>query len=284
MVAQRKNQTNIYYWLRTALPYIVFLLLIVTSCGKPSAPQQPTISNPVQRPLIAIDAEIDTEPLYSLGHTVASAFAQKIEELATRINSQGLVIFACRISSNSWQDCPISFKTPSVSAWVLPPSDPAAHCPPDPYQCSRLKKQYDKDLAAWKVVHANQVRALEQTRSSVHSLSLKIKNMFLQWDNRGSDIYGALATCAANLQGINTPYKFCVLATDFISTTQQSGSLSLAGVRVVAAFHTCSDNAFCQQSTAYWSNVARRAGAVSFTTYSVSQSQAFGLQLPDMPA
>src|SRR2546421_8474393 len=35
MASQHKKLTNAYYWLCTIVPYIVFLLLIVTSCGLP---------------------------------------------------------------------------------------------------------------------------------------------------------------------------------------------------------------------------------------------------------
>ena len=271
---------------RVSILLSCLLLVVLFGCGsKPNSLPPPTIANPAYRPIVVIDAEIDTPPNYRLGHTVALALANKIDELATRVNSAGLVIFVCRISSQSWQDCPVSFKTPAIPAWVLPPSDPATHCGPDPYQCSKLKQEYQKALTAWNVIHVGQVRALEQVRAYVHTLTDKIRDdMKFSWDNKGSDIFNALATCANNLQGINAPYKFCLLATDFISTTQQQGSLSLAGVRVVAAFHTCSDNAFCQQSTSYWAHIARSAGAVSFTSYSVSQTEAFGLQLPELPA
>ena len=266
---------------RISVVLVCMLVLILCGCGKPNPIASPTIENPSLRSLVALDIEIDTPPLYNLGHTVALAVANKIDDLAMGINSSGLVIFSCRISSNSWDDCPISFKTPSVSAWVLPPSDPAAHCGSDPYQCSRLKQAYKKEYAAWVVIHAGQERALEQTRASVHALTNKIRNEMFPFDAKGSDIWNALATCASNLQGINTPYKFCLLATDFISTTEQQGSLSgLAGVRVVSIFRTCSDNAFCQQADSYWSHVVRRAGAVSYTSYSVPQSQALGLLLP----
>ena len=259
------------------------LLVVLFGCGsKPNSLSPPTITNPAYRPLVVIDAEIDTPPNYRLGHTVALALANKIDELATRVHSAGLVIFACRISSMSWQDCPVSFKTPAIPAWVLPPPVPV--CGNDPYACSTLKQKYQKDLAAWKIVHAGQVRALEQVRAYIHAQTDKIRAMKFPWDNTGSDIFGALATGAQNLQGINAQYKYLLLATDFISTTQQQGSLSLAGCRVVSVFRIASSNLFSQQSSSYWSHVVRRAGAVSFTSYSVNQSQAFGLQLPDLPA
>jgi len=225
--------------------------------------------------LLAIAAEIDTPPNYRVGHTVALALASKIDELAMRVNSAGLVIFACRISSMSWQDCPVSFKTPAIPAWVLPP--PAPTCGSDPYACSTKKQAYQKALAAWNVIHAGQVSALEQTRSYVHTLTDKIRDMIFPFDNKGSDIWNALATCAANLQGIKAPSRYCLLASDLISTTSQQGSLSLSGIRVVSVYRTSSDNAFSQQSTAYWSHVAMSAGAISYTSYSVSQSVALGL-------
>jgi hypothetical protein len=105
--------------------------------------------------------------------------------------------------------------------------------------------------------------------------------MKFQNDDKGSDIWNALATCAANLQGIQAQFKYCLLATDFISTTQQQGSFSLAGIHVVSIFRTSSDSAFYQQSNSLWGRVVRRAGAVSFDSFSVAQSQALGLQLPN---
>lgn len=259
---------------------IVFVLLL-SGCSKPNTSPTPTLSNPLPRSPVAIAIEIDTSPLYTLGHTVALAIAYKIDELATRINSQGLVIFVCRISSQSWQDCPVSFQTPAIPAWVLPPPDLTAHCGSDPFACSKLKQQYKKDLAAWKIVHASQVRALEQTRAYVHTLTDKIRTMKFQYDDKGSDIWNAVATGASNLQGINSLLKYLILATDFISTTQERGSFSLAGVHVVSIFRTCSDNGVCQHSNSYWSHIVRRAGAISFTSYSVPQSQALGLELPN---
>src|SRR5205085_11369145 len=119
------------------------------------------------------------------------------------------------------------------------------------------KQQYQKDLATWNVTHASQVQALEQVRASVHAQSDKIRNLAFAFNDTGSDIWNALATGAQNLQGINAPFKFLLLATDFISTTQEQGSFSLAGVRVVSVFTTSSDNAFSQQSSSYWSHVVR---------------------------
>ncbi len=286
MVSKQKKLTNSYYWLRKFIPSIVFLLLIITSCSvdvgtSNSATPAPQIYNPPFRSLIDLDLEADTEPLYKLGHTAAVAFADKIDELATRVNSAGMVIFACRISSNSWNDCPVSFKTPAIEKWVLPPPDPATHCSPDPFQCSKQKREYKKAYADWQVIHANQVNTLAKVSARVHTQTNKIRTMKFQWDANGSDIFGALATGANNLQGLNAPYKYLLLATDFISTTSQQGSLSLAGCRVVSVFRTSSDNAFSQQSNSYWSNVARSAGAISFTSYSVPQSQALGIELPE---
>lgn len=287
--AIQKKFSPAYYRCRNILPQLIVLLLIVTSCspdvGKPNPAPSPTvtltITSPAPRGLVAVDFEIDTPPNYTLGHTVALVVAQKIDQLATRVNSAGLVIFACRISSQSWQDCPVSFKTPAVPAWVLPSLDPTTHCPPDPFQCSKYKQQYKKALASWNGIHASQVKALGQIGTFVHTQTDKIRAMKFQFDDKGSDMYGALATCASNLQGIEAQYKFCVLATDFISTTQQQGSLSLAGIRVVSIFRTSSDNAFYQHSTSYWSHVFMSAGAISYSSYSVPLSQALGLELPE---
>src|SRR5216683_4586949 len=84
----RNTLTTASYWLRSNLvPYIVFLILVVTSCGYTPAPIVPAIANPVLRPLIALDIQIDTPPLYTLGHEVAVAVANKIDEMAVRVNS-----------------------------------------------------------------------------------------------------------------------------------------------------------------------------------------------------
>lgn len=265
---------------------MLFSSWLLASCGsvKSNPIPSPTIKNPPFRSLVAVDIEIDTPPLYSLGHEVALAVANKIDDMASRIHSSGMVIFLCRISSRSFEDCPVSFETPAIPAFVLPPQVP--HCGNDPYACSQLKQGYKKAFADWQVLHARQVNNLAAVRAWVHHQTDKIRSMSFPFDDKGSDIFGALATASANFQGLGTDVqKYLLLATDFVSTTtmQENGSFSLAGVSVSAIYRTCSDNAYCQQSNAYWSNVVRSAGAVSFTSYSVSQSEAFGLQLPELP-
>lgn len=253
----------------------------LTACGsgKPNPPSPPTIVNPPYRPFIALNIEIDTPPLYNLGREAALAVANKIDEMATRNNSGGMVIFVCRISSHSFEDCPVSFETPAIPAFVLPP--PAPVCGSDPYACSTKKQAYQKALASWQVVHTRQVNNLASVAAWVHQQTDKIRSsMSFPWNNTGSDIFGALATASQNFLdlGRNVP-KYLVLATDFVSTTtmQQSGSFSLAGVKVAAIYRTCSDNAYCQQSNSYWSSVVRSAGATSFQVYSPAASSALGL-------
>jgi hypothetical protein len=256
---------------------IFVLLLVLSGCDKPNLLPSPTISNPVYRPLIALDVEIDTPPLYNLGREVAFTVANKLDELASRINSGGIVVFVCRISSRSFEDCPVSFETPAIPAFVLPP--PVPKCSSDPYQCSTLKGAYKKAFASWQVAHTRQVNNLTSVRAWVHQQTNKIRYVSFPLDANGSDILGALATGAQNLQGINAQSKYLLLATDFVSTTtmQDIGSFSLKGISVVAVYRTCSNNQFCQQSNSYWSNVLRSAGATGFQVYSPAQSQAFGL-------
>ncbi len=258
------------------------LLVVLFGCGKPNPIASPTIENPPLRSLVALDIEIDTPPLYNLGHEVALAVANKIDEMATRINSQGMVIFVCLISSHSFEDCPVSFETPPIPAFVTPP--PAPQCGSDPYACSTKKLAYKKALASWEVIHHDQVKNLDRVRAFVHTQSEKIRSLKFRFDDTGSDIFGALATASQNFQGLgrNVP-KYLLLATDFVSTTtrQEVGSFSLAGVSVSAIYDSCSDNATCQEASSYFSSVVRSAGALSFDVYSPAQSQALGLQVPD---
>ena len=271
---------NFMYIIRRGIESVllIFVLLFMCSgCGKPNPLPSPTISNPVYRPLIALDVEIDTPPLYNLGREVALTVANKLDELASRINSGGVVVFVCRISSRSFEDCPISFKTPAISAFEMPP--PVPTCGSDPYQCSTLKQAYKKALSSWQAVHTMQVNNVTSVRAWVHQQTNKIRSVSFPFDGIGSDIFGAVVTGAQNLQGINTQSKYLLLATDFVSTTsmQDIGSFSLKGVSVAAVYRTCSDNQFCQQSNSYWSNVLRSSGASSFQVYSPATSQALGL-------
>jgi hypothetical protein len=263
---------------RIVLTLLVCLLIAsLFGCGKQNPSSPPTITNPVYRPSIALNIEIDTPPLYGLGHTVALAVANKIDAMATRINSGGLLIFVCLISSHSFEDCPVNFKTPAILSFVLPPSVP--HCGSDPYACSQLKQAYQKALASWQVIHASQLNNVAQVRAWVHTQTDKIRSLTFRYDDTGSDIFGALATASQNLQGVKAA-KYLLLASDLVSTTtrQDVGQFSLSGVQVEAIFRTCTDNKTCQQYTAYWLSVARSAGALSFHTYSPAQSQALGLQ------
>ncbi len=257
---------------------IVVLLLVLIGCGKPNPLPSPTISNPVYRPLIAVDVEIDTPPLYTRGREVALAVANKLDELSTQLNSGGVVVFVCRISSHSFEDCPVSFRTPAIPAFVLPP--PVPKCGSDPYQCSSFKGAYKKALASWQVLHTRQINDLASVSAWVHQQTNKIRSVSFPFDANGSDIFGALATASQNFQGVNAS-KYLILATDFVSTTamQNGGSFSLKGVSVAAIFRTCSDNAFCEHSNAFWSSVLRSVGASSFQVYSPAASAALGLSL-----
>ena len=253
------------------------LLLLLCGCGKPNPPSSPTITNPQYRPLFAMDVEIDTPPLYNLGHRVALAVADKIDAMATRINSGGMLIFVCLISSHSFEDCPVNFTTPAIPSFATPP--PAPHCGNDPYACSQLKQAYQKALASWQVIHAHQLNNVVQVRTWVRTQTDTIRSLPFRYDDTGSDILGGLATAAQNLQGMKAA-KYLLLASDLVSTTtlQNVGQFSLSGIQVEAIFRTCTDNKSCQQSNSYWLSVVRNAGALSFHTYSPAQSQALGLQ------
>jgi hypothetical protein len=263
------------------LVVVVLWSLVLSACGgaKPNPLPVPGSNlNPAYRGLVALDVEIDTPPLYNLGHEAAVAVARSIENELVRINTGGSLIVVCVISSHSFEDCPVSFQIPPIPAFTLPPQPP--HCGNDPYACSAQKKAYGKALTSWQGVHAREVKNLEHIAAWVHTQTDRIRSLKFRFDDKGSDIFGALATASQNFQGINAS-KYLIMATDFVSTTtrQDAGSFSLAGVQVAAIFRTCSDNAFCSQSNSYWSNVVRNAHALSFRVYSPAQSQAFALAI-----
>ncbi len=280
MSPQQRKQRIVLAFL--AFLFIWFLVSALVGCGNPNPTVSPTITNPAYRPLVAIDIELDTPPLYNLGHEAALAVANTIESELVRVNTGGSLIFVCLISSRSFEDCPISFQIPHIRAFTLPPQAP--HCGNDPYACSSQKQAYQKALASWQKIHAREVDNLARVAAFVHAQADKIRSLNFRnfYDDKGSDIFGALATASQNFQGVNAS-KYLIMATDFVSTTtrQDTGSFSLVGVKEVAAiFRTCSDNAFCQDSNSYWSSVVRSAGAASFQVYSPSASSALGLELP----
>jgi hypothetical protein len=259
-----------------------FASMLVTSCsadgGKPNPPSAPTITNPPFRPLIALDIEIDTPPLYNLGHDAALAVANTIEKELVRQNTGGSLIFLCLISSRSFEQCPISFQIQPIPAFTMPPQ--LKPCGSDPFACSKQKGDYKKAIQAWLVIHASEVKTLARIAAWVHTQADKIRSLNFRnfYDDTGSDIYGALASASQNFQGVNAA-RYLVMATDFVSTTTQQGSFSLAAVHVTSIFRTCSDNAYCQQSNSHWSSVVRSAGASTFQVFSPAASSALGLGL-----
>lgn len=94
MIAQHKKLTNVYYWLCNIVPSVIFLLLIVTSCGLPGLDDGSDQKNPdpMPSPIVArymlprmLQACFDTDPLVS-DHLFKIATAQVAAMLDNSVN------------------------------------------------------------------------------------------------------------------------------------------------------------------------------------------------------
>src|SRR5205085_2248180 len=101
------------------------------------------------------------------------------------------------------------FQIPAISALTLPPA--VSSCGSNAIECSKFKKQYEYALASWQIIHASELNNFSRVRSWVHTQTDKIRNLSFPFDNQGSDIFGALATGAQNLQGVNAQSKYLTL-------------------------------------------------------------------------
>src|SRR5690349_17230741 len=134
--------------MRNALPYAVFLLLIVSGCGFPPVPtanaQQgknscsaPSASTR-QPELVLVD--VDTKPLYpeSYFRAVLAAVADRVNAHVT-LDSAPLTIVVNYVASDSLNRKALSFTFGGIPALGSQPVLQTSH---DPYTAAQLRKQY----------------------------------------------------------------------------------------------------------------------------------------------
>ncbi len=149
MSPKQKQLTNAYYWLHTIVPYIVFVLLIVTSCGLPgldASDQKHTA--PAPTPIVTsftperiLQFCADTKPLVpdSLFKSAAALVADMLDSPSSvNVNEGKMQVYVSYIvGSNSYLKDAFSW---SVDAIPADPAEPALTPTPD---VAKSKNSYD---------------------------------------------------------------------------------------------------------------------------------------------
>ena len=182
-------------------------------------------------------------------------------------------ILVCYISSHSFENCLPSYHIPAVAPFPPPPHKPV--CGDNQFECTVLENQYQKDLASWKQTISGLQKELAALRSQVRRFSDRLRNLPPYFDSKGSDLIGALVMASRNLE-VMKGRRVLLIASDLISTTSEKGSYSLSGIEIRVIWHSCSvmDAATCQANDNYFKQFTLKAGAKSFTTYSIPVSEA----------
>lgn len=269
----RHKVTSTYFWLRNVIPYIIFLLLVVTSCGFPivttGSRQQgkdscstPTVSTP-QPELVLVD--VDTKPLYpeSYFRAVLAAVADRVLAHIT-LDSAPLTVVVNYITSDSINRKAVSFTVPGLPAL---PAKPVLQTSTDPYKASQLRKQYKQAVACWQDKQAQLQQQLAQVQVSLQAETDKLMNLpNVDPHPTNDDVWGALYDASqtlSNFQGV----KYLFIASGLQSNTDVNAvqSLSFSGVAISVVDFACQPASVCEATQEAFTSVFRRSGASSIT-------------------
>src|SRR3989440_1360726 len=239
------------------------------------------------RPFTVVQACLDITGSYPLADFKKAE--GKIGEAADqfiRPNSNGLVVYANLITSNSWTD-DSTFFTLRVPAIPADPAPPVLEKQPtstgNVFLDKPKQKQVEKDnqaaIASYQALLQQRHAHLAQLRQNVHSQTNRLRSYSPAQTSQGTDIFGCLERAASRMHGVQGN-KLLLVASDLQNNplTQDVGNLDLSGVRVVVIYHYCNDVATCQQVNGWFSNLVLKAQASSVSIYDVAQSN----NLPDV--
>lgn len=245
------------------LLWLVMCSLLLSGCdlrSKPAMVSEQPIDAPPQ-PFRIVQVCLDTPPLYAERYfrAAANAIADRIVA-SIAPNFGGMVVYVTRISSNSFEDEPLSFAIPAFGPDPQKPQPPQTH---GGFGDAEAKAAYQDQLAQWQRDLVDHHRKLTELRRWVAQQATKLRTLSDPYDQAGSDIWGCLATASMHFQQQAQGERYLLIASAMVNTTtlQQTQSLSLSGVTVEVMWRPCQVAVSCQASDGQWRQVFQRAGA-----------------------
>lgn len=272
------------------LPAVLLIVVLGVAFGRPlydyltsqlTTKPDPGFVAPANHftPYTVEQVEFDTPPLVpaSISSSAAHALADKIDA-SIQPGFGGLKLYTSYITGHSYQDeTGVVLNIPAVAPY--PPAPPVPVYGSDPYKNKLLKDAYNKAVAAWKETVIQIEKQLPAIQQAVHLQTNKLRALSFPYNNWASDLLGGLADASDHFKNVPaTVTKQLVIESDLINnvSSQELGTISLAGVSVSVVFFTCSDVATtCQARTSYLANLVKQAHGKSLQVFDVAQSQPF---------
>jgi hypothetical protein len=267
-------------------------LLFVVLCGCSIIPQiRHQTPRQIEQPIIAplqsyrvIQVCLDTPPLFSARffREAAMAIADKIDA-SVMPNQGGLTVFVSLIEHDSLQTNVLSISVPALAAdsqeptlQVLP--NPASYQSPYDYAdaVDKVKKANAQLLNTWQARLKSNHQQLTTIRAAVKQETNKLRSLPVPFDNTGADVYGCLDLASQHFHSIKA-VKTLLIASPLVNNTnsQETSSISLAGVSVKVIFHTCPQEvaSVCLANDARWKQSLLSFGVKDVSIFDPLQSE-----------
>ncbi len=243
--------------------YIVFLLLIVTSCGSGGS-VSPDVPPAPYKPFVALHVCLDNTLSYPVQfqHEALQNIADRIDSYISP-NMGGMFVDVSLIETNSLQDTLASFSTQSIPA--IPPKPQAGN---DPYK-------YATALRDWKKTVAKVNALVSSVRASIQP-SLDTMRSFRKAEVGGTDIPGCADTASSEFSHFPNGNKLLLYVSDMQNNidVQFDKHINLYGAAVRIIFRPCQVQNVCEQNDVFWTKQFQAWGASSVKFYSPAESEA----------
>ncbi len=267
------------------------LFLTLSGCGSIfpqvaratiARPEQPILS-PFQ-PFRLVQVCLDTPPLFSAKYfrEAASAIANKVDA-SVMPNQGGLAVFVSLIEHDSLQTNVLSITVPALAADLQEPTlqvlpNPASYQSPYDYAdaVDKVKKANGQLLNTWQAQLKSNHQQLTTIRAAVKQETTKLRSLPVPFDNTGADVYGCLDLASQHFHSIKA-VKTLVIASPLVNNTnsQETSTISLAGVSVKVIFHTCPQGvaSVCLTNDARWKQSLLSFGVKDVSIFDPLQSE-----------
>jgi hypothetical protein len=291
----RKKLTSSYFWLRNALPYIIFLLLIVTSCGLPGIGDNPQIQDSTSPPTRIVAGHnvarelqtcFDTYPLVpdTLFKSATALIADMLDSPdAVTVNQGQIRVYISYIVGSD------SFLKDAFS-WLLdaiPDDPPMPSLTPTPSTAQVKGSSYDLANAQATVQAGDgiiqkdyyaKLNANHALLSSARAMMKKYASRLLTLPNINSpspeDVGGCLLSAANRMAGF-VGRKTIILSSPLAEDASTLPFIDLNGISIEVINWQCvfTNAAACIASRNAWQARLLSFHAVSVSIHDPQQSQ-----------
>lgn len=285
--------TSSYYWLRCILPNLIFLLLIVTSCGLPGLDSaqsdhknnalKPTPIAASYTPARILQTCFDTYPLVPdpLFRSSISLVADMLESPGSiHLNEGAVQVYISYITSFSYLKDAFSFSVPALGADQEPVSsqtpNPASY--DNPYDLANAKATVISanatTIATAQAQWSSNHEQLRLARDLVRKYANKLRSLPNIADPQLEDVAGCLQSASGRMAGFDGN-KTIILASPIAQSASSLPFIDLSSIAIEVINRNCvlvSPNA-CIASAEAWRQKLLSFGASSVSIHDPLQSQ-----------